>query len=296
MTSETIAVNGLDFHCLTAGDRDAPLMLMLHGFPEYSGAWEEMMTRLAPHFFCVAPDQRGYNLSSKPEGVDQYTGGKLAADAAGIIGHFRPNGRAAAVFGHDWGASVAYALAMRAPHLLDRLIIANGVHPIPFQRALATGGPQAAASQYMEWLRQPGSEDRLAEDAFAKMATLFGATMDMAWLTPDRRAKYLKAWSQPGAMKAMVNWYRATPLKIAKPGAPIAPADIPAMPAAQMRITMPHLLLWGAGDSALLPETREGLGDLCDDLTVVDIPGADHWILHQKPDAVAEEVLRFMGR
>ncbi len=114
-------------------------------------------------------------------------------------------------------------------------------------------------------------------------------------MTPDRLKAYVAAWSQPGAMKAMVNWYRATPLKVAKPGVPIPPADLPAMPSAQMRITMPHLLLWGAGDSALLPETRQGLGALCDDLTVVDIPGADHWILHQQPDAVAAEVLRFMG-
>ena len=296
MTHETIAANGLDFHCLTAGDRDAPLMLMLHGFPEYSGAWHEMMDRLSPHFFCVAPDQRGYNLSSKPEGVANYTGGKLATDAAAIIAHYRPGGRAAAVFGHDWGASVAYALAMRTPELLDRLIIANGVHPIPFQRELAKGGPQSAASQYIEWLREPGSEDRLAENAFDKMATLFGATMDMRWLTPERKADYLKAWSQPGAMRAMVNWYRATPLKVAKPGAPIPAADLPQMPAAQMRIAMPHLLLWGAGDSALLPETRDGLADLCDDLTVVDIPGADHWILHQQPDAVAAELMHFMGR
>lgn len=295
MRSEMIEANGLAFHCLTMGDRDAPLMLMLHGFPEYSGAWEEMIDRLSPHFFCVAPDQRGYNLSAKPDGVAQYSGGKLAADAAAIIRHFRPSGRAAAVFGHDWGASVAYALAMRAPELVDRLIIANGVHPIPFQAALAKGGPQAEASQYIDWLRQPGSEDKLAVNAFEKLGTLFGATMDMRWLTPARREKYLAAWSQPGAMHAMVNWYRATPLKVAKPGAPIPAADLPQMPADAMRITMPHLLLWGAGDSALLPEAREGLGALCDDLTVVDIPGADHWILHQQPDAVAAEVLRFMG-
>ncbi len=296
MQTETISLNGAPFHIRRWGAPDLPVLLMLHGFPEYSGAWKEMIDRLSPHFFCVAPDQRGYNLSAKPEGVDQYTGGKLAADAAAIIAHYRPGGRAAAVFGHDWGASVAYALAMQAPALVDRLIIANGVHPVPFQAALAKGGAQAAASQYIEWLRQPGSEDRLAENAFDKMATLFGATMDMAWLDEARQAKYLEAWSQPGAMKAMVNWYRATPLKVAKPGVPIPPEDLPQMPSAQMRITMPHLLLWGAGDSALLPETRDGLDALCHDLTVVDIPGADHWILHQQPGAVAAEVMRFMGR
>jgi pimeloyl-ACP methyl ester carboxylesterase len=295
MRSEMVTANGLEFHCLTAGDPAAPLMLLLHGFPEYSGAWEEMLSRLSGDFFLVAPDQRGYGQSSKPDGVASYTGGKLAADIAALIEHYRPGGAAAAVFGHDWGASAAYAAAIRTPEKIERLIIANGVHPIPFQRAMAAGGDQSAASQYIDWLRVEGSEDRLAADAFAKMETLFGATMDMSWLTPDRRAKYLEAWGRPGAMRAMVNWYRATPLKVAKPGQPIAPADLPAMPADAMRITMPHLLLWGLDDSALRPASREGLADLCDDLTVVDIPGADHWILHQQPDAVAAEVERFMG-
>ncbi len=294
MNTETIEANGLSFHCVTAGDRDAPLMLMLHGFPEYSGAWEEMMARLSPHFFCVAPDQRGYGLSWKPDGVEQYSGGKLAADAAAIIAHYRPGGRAAAVFGHDWGASVAYALAMRAPELVDRLIIANGVHPLPFQRALATDPAQGAASQYIHFLRQPDSHRKLAADDFEGVMRMLWAKMDVSWMTPEVMAKYKAAWGQPGAMNGMVNWYRAARIAVPPPGGTLAPGDIPDLPAEAMRITMPHLLIWGMDDSALLPVSREGLEDLCDDLTLREIEGCDHWLMHQKPDEVAALMRAFL--
>ena len=198
ITSQTIEANGLSFHCLTAGDPSRPLLLMLHGFPEYSGGWEEMLERLSDDYFCVAPDQRGYNTTSKPEAVAEYTGGKLARDAAAILTHFAP--RARAVIGHDWGASVAYALSFARPDLMDRLIILNGAHPIPFQRALATGGAQAEASQYIDYLRSPKAEARLSADNFAKLAALFADGMDMSWLSGKRLEQYRAAWGQPGAL------------------------------------------------------------------------------------------------
>ncbi|MEM8755933.1 MAG: alpha/beta fold hydrolase, partial [Pseudomonadota bacterium] len=147
MIRETaIEADGLSLHCLVAGKAEAPLLLFLHGFPEYSGAWEEMLARLSDRFLCVAPDQRGYGRSSKPKGVRAYAAGKLAADAAAVLTGFAP--KAKAVIGHDWGASVAYALVFSRPDLMERLVIMNGAHPIPFQRALAAGGAQSAASQY----------------------------------------------------------------------------------------------------------------------------------------------------
>ncbi len=292
MRNETIAANGLEFNCLLAGDSASPLLLMLHGFPEYSGAWAGLMERLRDAFFCVAPDQRGYNLSSKPPAVEDYAAGKLAADAAAMLDHYRPGGAARAVIGHDWGAAVAYALAMRAPEKVERLIIANGVHPIPFQTALAAGGAQSEASQYIDWLRREGSEDVLAGDAFGKLEAAFSAKMDHSWLTAAMRADYRRAWGRPGALRAMVNWYRASPMRIARPGAPI---PVPEMPRDAMRIVMPHLLIWGMGDTALLPESRAGLEELCDDLTVQEFADADHWVIHQKPDAVAAAIRSFLA-
>lgn len=291
--STTIEANGLFFHCLTAGDPARPLLLFLHGFPEYSGGWEEMLERLSDEFYCVAPDQRGYGRSSKPEGVSAYAAGKLAADAAAILTHFAPHARA--VIGHDWGASVAYALSFARPDLFDRLVILNGVHPIPFQKALARGGAQADASRYIEYLRAPKAESRLSADNHAKLASLFADGMSMDWLAGARLEAYREAWSQPGALTGMLNWYRATPLKIAEAGAPLGEDDIPRMDPDALRVRPPHLLIWGLGDTALLPECFDGLDALCDDLTIRTFDDADHWIIHQKPDEVAALISDFVA-
>ncbi|WP_204113762.1 alpha/beta fold hydrolase [Shimia biformata] len=287
-------INGNPFFAQCAGDPDAPLILCLHGFPEYSGAYQDVLPLLAKDHFVVAPDQRGYGQSWKPQGVAPYAIPNLAADAAAMIDLFG-NGRAAAAVGHDWGASVAYYLAFRYPAKLAKLVIVNGVHPVPFQAALATGGAQSAASQYIPWLRREGSEARLAADNFAALTRLFAENMDMSWLTPDRHAAYAAAWGGEDGLRAMVNWYRATPLKVARPGEPIPPEDLSQIDPATVRVTMPHLLLWARDDTALLPESRAGLDAFCDDLTVTEIDGADHWVLHQKPEQVARGILKFLG-
>lgn len=292
MPYETITANDLTFHVETAGDRTAPALLFLHGFPEYSGAWEEMFARLSSRFFCIAPDQRGYGRSAKPEGVRAYAAGKLAADAAAILRHFTP--RARAVIGHDWGASVAYALAFAHPGLMERLVIMNGAHPIPFQRELAAGGAQSAASQYFHLLRSPEAEATLEADDFAHLRGMFAKGMDMSWMAGGRADAYRNAWSAPGALTGMVNWYRATPLQVAAPGGRIPDAGLIPFDAAQLRVRMPHLLIWGMNDTALLPACRDGLPDLCDDLTMVEIEGADHWLHHQKPDEVAAAIRDFV--
>ncbi len=291
--SETVSASDLSFHVLVAGERDAPLVLFLHGFPEYSGAWEEMLERLSGEFLCVAPDQRGYGRSDKPEAVKDYAAGKLAADAAAILTHYAP--RARAVVGHDWGASVAYALAFGFPQLMERLVILNGAHPIPFQRALAAGGAQSAASQYFHYLRDERAEARLSADGFAKMEQIFAEGMDTSWLRGARRDAYLEAWARPGAIRGMVNWYRATPIRVADPGAPLPADELPHLDPARLRVSMPHLLIWGLRDTALLPAATEGLEALCDDLRRVEIEDADHWIIHQKPDEVAALIRDFCG-
>lgn len=291
----TYDIAGHEFAAVSAGDPKAPLILCLHGFPEYSGAFEDLLPLLAERFHCVAPDQRGYGKSWKPEGVAAYAMPELVRDAAATLAHFSPERPAAAVLGHDWGASVAYALAMRSPDRMARLIVANGVHPGPFQRALAAGGAQTAASQYIPWLRRAGSENVLSADDFAQMFESFSAGMDMSWMTPERRAAYKAAWGDAAGVRAMVNWYRASPLKVSAPGQPLDPAELPQLDPDRLRISMPHLLVWGRKDTALLPESHAGLSDYCDALEYVEIPDADHWILHQKPEQVAAHILRFLG-
>ncbi len=175
-------------------------------------------------------------------------------------------------------------------------MIANGVHPAPFQKELAAGGAQSAASQYIEWLRKPGSETALAANGFERMFGLFSKHMNMDWLTPEIQQDYQNAWRDEDGMRGMVNWYRATPLLVAKPGEPIPASEVPNWDPAALRISMPHLLLWGMGDMALLPETRDGLAAYCDDLTIKEHADADHWIIHQDPNWVAQNIREFLNR
>ncbi len=289
MQTETMTINGNPFFVRRWGSPDLPPLLMLHGFPEYGGAWEDLALELQDRFHCIAPDQRGYGQSWAPDDVSAYATSELVKDMSELI---RQVGAPLTVLGHDWGAAVAYGLAMFRPDLVDRLIIANGVHPVPFQRAMAAGGAQSEASQYINFLRSEGSEEKLAADDFARMKKLFMAKMDTGWLSEDRRAAYLAEWSRPGRLKTMVHWYRASPLRLADPGKPIT--DLPDFPKDRLMVRCPHLLIWGLDDTALLPEATEGLEEFAPDLTRVSLEGVNHWLCHQKPGEVAQAIKNWM--
>jgi len=275
----TRSLGGHDFTIRTWGDPSLPKILMLHGFPEYGGAWDDLALHLSDTYHCIAPDQRGYGASYAPDDVGAYTLSHLVGDMATLIGADGP----VIVMGHDWGASVAYGLAMFRPDLVSHLIIANGVHPVPFQRTMAAGGAQSEASQYINRLRSDRADEVLAGNDFERLTTLFAPKMDQSWLSGDRLDDYKAAWRQSG-VRGMLNWYRASPLVVADPGAPV---DIPDLPLDKLHVRCPHLLIWGPDDTALLPVSTDGLEDFVADLTRVTVPNTDHWILHQKPDAVA---------
>lgn len=276
------ALGGHDFTIREWGAEGLPKLLMLHGFPEYGGAWNGLATRLSDQYHCIAPDQRGYGHSYAPRDVADYAMSALVGDMAALIGDTGP----LIVMGHDWGASVAYALAMFKPDLVSRLIIANGVHPVPFQRAMASGGAQSQASQYINALRADGSEDRLARDDFARLMHLFSAHMDTSWLDGPQLEAQKAIWRQSG-LRGMINWYRASPLIVADPGVPVA---VPDLPLERLMVRCPHLLIWGDGDTALLPESTAGLEAFAPDLTRAHIAEADHWLLHQRPEHIAQIV------
>jgi pimeloyl-ACP methyl ester carboxylesterase len=223
--------------------------------------------------------------------VSAYRAGHQVSDMVALIDE---TGGPVTVLGHDWGAAVAYGLATQAPDRVARLIIGNGVHPVPFQRALAAGGAQSEASQYINVLRAEGSEDRLAADGFAGLKRLFSAKMDFEWMTPGIQADYVTEWSRPGRLRGMINWYRASPLRVAEPGAPLT--DLPDLPADRLHVRCPHLLLWGMQDKALLPITTEALEDCAADLTRVRFDTANHWLFHQVPDACAGAILDWIDR
>lgn len=289
MKTETLSLNGNPFFVRRWGNPNLPRLLMLHGFPEYGGAWQDLATHLQDRFHCIAPDQRGYGQSWAPDDVSAYATSELVKDMADLI---RQEDAPITVLGHDWGAAVAYGLAMFRPELVDRLIIANGVHPVPFQRAMAAGGAQSEASQYINFLRSEGSEDKLAADDFARMKKLFMAKMETGWLTEERRAEYLAEWSRPGRLRTMIHWYRASPLRLADPGKPIT--DLPEFPKDRLMVRCPHLLIWGLDDTALLPEATEGLEEFAPDLTRVTLEGVNHWLCHQNPGDVARTIKNWM--
>jgi epoxide hydrolase 4 len=294
MRQLTVRVNGIDMFQRAVGSPQAPLVLFLHGFPEYSGAWDEVLPAFAPNFYAVAPDQRGYARSSKPEGLEPYRVKNLVRDILALGDHLSP-GRPFAVVGHDWGAAVAYATAIVAPNRISRLAVINGVHPGPFQRALIEDEAQRKASAYMHYLRAPEAEQHLSANNFEKLLAMLSRFGPQPWLTPDKRARYLEAWSRPGALTGMLNWYRASPLLVPHPGEAIDPLKVMKLDSAQLRVRMPHLVIWGMDDKALLPVSRATLPDYCDDLSVREIEGADHWIVHQRTAEVVGLLQDFLG-
>ncbi|MGB3502399.1 MAG: alpha/beta hydrolase [Mesorhizobium sp.] len=291
---EKVSLGAAELNVALAGDPAARPIICLHGFPEYWAAWRDVMTDLARDFFVIVPDQRGYNLSTKPQGVDAYKGRALASDIVALAEHFAPRQKIA-LAGHDWGASVAYAVAMLFPERVSHLIIANGVHPVCFQRAIFDDPAQRAASQYINKLRDPATDQRLVEDGSRRAFRMIEGFSPAPWLIDEVRDGYREAWSQPGAMTAMLNWYRASPVIVPEPGAPAPRSTILNADPAAFQVRCPHLLLWGEADTALRPSCIEGLGDFAADLTVEHIEGATHWILHEKPAVVAGSMRRWLA-
>ena len=289
-----VKVNGVELAVRSMGRPGAPLILFLHGFPEHAGAWDDVLPAFAATHRAVAPDQRGYATSSKPEGVEAYRIKHLVRDILGLGETLSPANPFVLV-AHDWGASVGYATAIAAPHRVSKLVVINGVHPGPFQRALVEDEAQRTASSYMHYLRDPRAEERLSANNFEKLMGMLTRFGEQRWLTPERKATYLEAWSPPGALTGMLNWYRATPLVVPKVGESVDRTQLPQLNPAQLRVRMPHLLLWGMADQALLPVSRATLGDYCDHLTVREFEGADHWIVHQKTDEVIGAIREFVS-
>jgi epoxide hydrolase 4 len=294
MRCTTIRANGIDLDVRSMGNAGAPLLLFLHGFPEHADSWAEMMPAFAGSHHAAAPNQRGYVGSSKPEGVAAYAIKQLVRDMLALADQLSPE-RPFALVGHVWGGAVAYAMAIAAPRRVAKLAVINGVHPGPFQRALIEEPAQQAASSYMHELRSSDAEGRLSADAYAGLLRKMARFGDVAWMTAEKQAAYLRAWSEPGALTAMLNWYRASPLLVPKAGEAVDMAKVPKLDPGQLRVRMPHLLIWGMQDKALLPVSRKTLQDYCDHPVIVrEIEGADHWIVHQRRDEVVALLKDFL--
>lgn len=289
---ETVVLGDVTLNVALEGEASSPPIICLHGFPEYWAGWREVMEDLGKDHFVIVPDQRGYNTSSKPADLSLYRGRHLANDIVALADHYLP-GRRFVLAGHDWGASVAYAFAFANPDRLSHLVIVNGVHPVTFQRALLQDPEQRAASQYINTLRDPATDAQLVEDGCRRAFRVIEGFSPAPWLTEEAREGYRAAWTQPGAMSGMLNWYRASPMIVPEPGAPAPESPILSADPAAFQVRMPHLVIWGSEDTALRASCLEGLEQFAADLTVERYSGSGHWILHERPGEIAASIRRF---
>jgi epoxide hydrolase 4 len=279
--------------CRAAGDRGRPVLMFLHGFPEAAFIWDGLLEHFAQPanggFRCVAPNLRGFEESSQPPDVQAYRPKHLVRD---IVALAQAEGAPlAALVAHDWGGAVAWNIANQHPELMQRLAIINSPHPATFLRALQGSPAQQEASQYMNFLVRPDAEKLLREDGYRRLLAFFTHWGEARWLTPELKDRYRAIWDQ--SLTGGLNYYRASPLRPPREGDPAAAAVT--LPREMLTIDVPTLVLWGMDDAALLPELVDGLDEYIPRLTLEKVPGASHWIVHERPEFVAERLAAFLA-
>jgi pimeloyl-ACP methyl ester carboxylesterase len=277
-TDGYIQTNGVRLHYVTQGD--GPLMLMLHGFPEFWYSWRHQIPEFAADYKVVALDLRGYNDSDKPQAVEAYTMSELVKDVAGVI---RGLGYSKCVLvGHDWGGAIAWNAAYKLPDLIDTLIVMNLPHPAKFAAGLRSP-QQLLRSWYIfffqlpllpEWLLQWNDYDAIGR-AFTEMA------IDKSAFTPADIAAYKAAAAKPGALTAMLNYYRN-----------VFRLDL--LQTRWQKLHIPTLLIWGENDTALGIELTENTEELVEDLTIHYIRQCSHWVQQEQPQQVNRQMRDFL--
>lgn len=259
---------GVKIHYRAAGK--GPLVVLLHGFPDFHYSWRHQVPALAKHFRTVAIDLRGYNLSDKPKKDDDYAMPKLVGDVAAVIAHFKE--KKAVVVGHDWGGAIAWAFAMSQPEKVEKLVVLNCPHPAGIARELANSEAQRKASAYARAFQTEGAHKKIDAENLA------------FWVKDkDAQKKYREALKR-SSLEGMLAYYRVNypkpPYKEMK--------DVP-------KVKCPVLLIHGLGDTALLPGALNDTWKWIDgELTLETIPKAGHWVHHDAKDAVNRRLLRWL--
>ncbi|MHA1728180.1 MAG: alpha/beta fold hydrolase [Promethearchaeota archaeon] len=283
-------VNNIQLHYVTCGE-GSKVIVFLHGFPQIWYMWRDQLMDLGKNYTAVAPDMRGYNLSSKPKEIEEYRIDILVEDIRAFIeDHLKA--KKVILVGHDWGGVVAYPFAYRHPELLEKLIIVNAPHPNVFAKLLAKNKDQQSSSQYVLWFRKEGTEDMLlANECAALMNIIKTPEMDF---NEDDRTIYIEGFSQPGAIRGGLNYYRAGGLKPPKEGENISELSIAEGDTQIMRIKVPTLVIWGEKDTALTVHNLEGLDEFVPDLTIKRIPEGSHWVVNEQPKKINKIIREFI--
>ena len=275
-----LRANGLEFHAALAGPADGPLVVLLHGFPEFWYGWRRQIEPLAAAGLRVlAPDQRGYNLSAKPEGLQAYVLDRLAEDVLGLADalqhrHFR-------VVGHDWGGVVAWHPARHHPDRIVRAAVLNAPDPGTMDRFARSRPRQIARSWYVAFFQLPAlPEATLRAGDFAWLRSALTRSSRPGTFTADDLAVYRAAWRQPGALTAMLNWYRA--LRLRRRAVVTAPIEVPVR------------VIWGDSDRFLERDLAQVGAAGCRHGEACHVAQATHWVQHEEPEQVNRLLLDFL--
>ncbi len=275
-----VRANGITLHAAAAGPRDGRLVVLLHGFPEFWWGWRRQIAPLAAAGLRVlVPDQRGYNLSDKPGGVAAYALDALADDVLGLADFF---GRVRfAVVGHDWGAAVAWHLAGRNPERVERAAVLNGAQVASALGYARAHPSQALRSWYVGFFQAPWLPERaLGAADYAWLRSAMARSARPGTFSGADLRRYRDAWARPGALTAMLNWYRALPRH--------------AGPSRPGRIRVPVRVVWGDRDTFLDRGLVEAGLALCDRGEAFHLSEATHWVQHEEPEAVNAALVDFL--
>jgi pimeloyl-ACP methyl ester carboxylesterase len=266
---------GVKIHYVSLGRSQDPLVVLIHGFPDFWYSWRAQMPTLAKRFHVVAIDQRGYNLSGQPEGVENYKVEKLVGDLGAVVKHFGPG--KAVIVGHDWGGMVAWSFAMSYPELIDRLVVLNLPHPKGLLRELATNPQQQKNSQYARNFQKPDAAKQISTDMLS------------GWVKDPEARKIYQAALKRSSLEGMLNYYKAN--------YPRDPAEATKANQAVPPVKCPVLLIHGLKDTALLPGALNDTWNWIDnDLTLVTIPGAGHFVQQDAADLVTRTIFAWLTR
>lgn len=278
ISHHTARLRGLDFHYVKAGS--GPLVVLLHGWPEFWYSWRHQIPALAETHTVVALDQRGYNLSAKPAGRRAYRIDELVADVMALLDHL--GAERAAIVGHDWGGVVAWQCAQRHPERVERLATLNMPHPALFRRALLFNPAQLARSWYMGFFQLPALPELLLGEP-GRLARMLGWQRRPDIFTPEVLGRYAEAWRQPGALTASINWYRA-----------LAYGGLLPPESERRRLELPVLMIFGTADQAIGASLTYGSERYVADLRLRYLAGVSHWVQQEAAEAVTAELALFL--
>ncbi len=287
--------NGIELDVVDSGPTDGPALIFLHGFPESHRTWRHQIAHFSDRFRCIAPDQRGYRGSSKPQDVESYTPDKLIGDVfllADALG-----AETFTVVGHDWGGAIAWgvALAGQANSRVTRAVIANAPHPALFSKLLFLNEQQREASQYIREFRNPGNDALVRQHGLAGLLLKAVKWDRPSAMEPEEREALLRDWQDRDAAFGMLNWYRASYMDVPPMDAPYRLPegwDPPQLP----DLSIPTLVIWAMDDPALPAENLHGMEDIIDDLTLEKVHDCGHFVPWEAPGAVNAAMDAFLKR